>query len=324
MNNAVYKVGYLLIKELDIENANAQSGSVIYGSPSILSIKGSFHNLSRKLAANSELADMQVSLQGVLIASHKCEVLAQRLNIFKDYTFSQRKAAPSTPSDYAKLMAGKPPSIIQQAYCHTTMSFVVEVFCAREPTSAEKEALVKSTHRLIQQQPMAAGSVRSFRLNEDKVRYIETEDLSDVAFEIKKAYIIMDASTELQDIIDERCDENFSPLDALIEVCTLHHTPTVMPNNEVSWETSSIKRGRGFLSPITTGYIGISPLYDAGVMENSRAPNIQNQYVESVYGLGRWVLPHKLRLDEQLETAFWRYQYRPDSSLYMVTQDDLI
>lgn len=322
MKSTTYKVGYLLIKELDIENANAQSGSLIYGSPSILAIKGSFHSLSRKIAADSELAGLDISLQGVLIASHKCEVLAQRVNIFKDYTFSQRKAVPNTPSDYTKLMAGKPPSIIQQAYCHTTMSFVVEVFSNRELTNNEKEGLVNKTHRLIQQQPMAAGSVRSFRSNENKVRYIETEDLSSVAFEMKQAYVMMDASAELQDIINERCDDNFSSLDVLIDMCSLHHTPTVESDNDVSWKTSSIKRGRGFLSPITTGYIGISPLYDAGVMQNSRAPNLQNQYVESVYGLGRWVLPHKLRIDEELESAFWRYHHNPDCSLYMVTQED--
>ena len=321
MNNLPYKVGYLFIKELDIENANAQSGSAIYGSPSILAVKGSFHNLSRKLAIDSELADTQISLQGVLIASHKCKLSAQRLSRFKDYTFSQRKAVANTVNDYKKLIAGKPPSIIQQAYCYTTMSFVVEVFCARELTANEKDVLVEKTYRLIQQQPMAAGSVRSFRRHENKVRYIETEDLSDVAFEMQGAYVMVDASAELQEIIDERCDDSYSPLDALIEVCSLHHTPTIK-DDEVEWKTTSIKHGRGFLSPITTGYVGISPLYDEGVMENSRAPNFKNQYVESVYGLGRWVLPHKLRIDEELEGAFWRYKHNPDCSLYMVTQED--
>ncbi len=66
------------------------------------------------------------------------------------------------------------------------------------------------------------------------------------------------------------------------------------------------------------GYQGISPKYEAGVMQHVRSPEYPSQYVEAIYGLGKWVYPQ--RLGENIANAFWRYAYDEEQALYLIAQ----
>lgn len=79
------------------------------------------------------------------------------------------------------------------------------------------------------------------------------------------------------------------------------------------------KQGRGWLVPIPIGHQGISDLYDAGDMQNVRNPEYPSQYVEAIYGLGKWVFPYRIK---DLADALWYQQYDESNNLYLVTQSD--
>lgn len=307
MKNAV---GYLVFKRVRIAGANSISSPLTYGFPNIGGFLGAFHAMSRRFSGDEELNEYR--LGGVLLACHDCQPQTYRPNRYRDYTFNQ--------SRNPIRRNGKTASIIEEGKCHLTITFVVEVLAEYDLSDDEAQALVSKASRWIQQQRIAGGSVHGMAKTEP-VRYSKSATVDDIIPLLMPAFVLMDARKEFIDIIQEVQAENpeATPLDALIEVCTLHHTPEEQENGTVAWKTTSRKTGRGWLVPMPIGYQGISEKYDAGVMQNVRNPEYPSQYVEAIYSLGKWVYPQRL---ENIKQAFWRYAHDADNQLYLFTQDD--
>ncbi len=307
-------VGYLLIKKVVIDAANTISSPITYGFPAITGFLGSFHAMSRKMAQDDELSD--VSLGGVLLACHDCQPQMYRPNSYNNYTFNQ------TRNPIKK--DGKTASIIEEGKCRLNMTFVVEVLAESKLTPELQATAMQKTEQWIQQQRMAGGSVRGLARFEP-VQFFETDDISAVIPQLLPAFVLMDAQEEFAQIIDEVKADNpdATPLDALIDVCTLHHIPETQKNGETKWATMSRKTGHGWLTPIPIGYQGISDVFDAGAMQNVRNPEYASQYVEAIYSLGKWVYPQRLNSiggDNDVANAFWRYHHDTEQNLYLVTQ----
>lgn len=302
-------VGYLLFSKVHIADANTISSPISYGTPAITGFMGAFHAMSRKLALQSELAEL--SLGGVLIACHDCQPQMYRPATYIDYTFNLSRNPIKKD--------GKTASIVEEGKCHITMSFVVEVLGEEDLSVEEKQNLISHSHKLIQQQRMAGGSVRSLS-SAEPVRFFDEEQIDTLTPMLMPAFVLMDASDDFQEIIDDirQDNPNATALDALIETCLIRHTPHQKPNQNTEWLSTSHKTGRGWLVPMPVGYQGVSELYDAGTMEHARTPKYPSQYVEPIYSLGKWVYPQ--RLHNNLTSAFWHYSHNADKSLYLVTQ----
>lgn len=317
-------VGYLMFDKIMVENANALSGNLVYGVPAVTGIKGAFHAMSRKIMVGKDTADMKVALRGVLIACHKHKLLASRSESYKNYRFMQQKTSVVAKGDFVKQSGGVSPSIIEQAYCSFTMSFVVEVVCDRYLTAQDKVVLASEAYKIIQHNRIAGGAVAPFK-DKSKVSFIELDDLNDLSYRLANSSILVDATDSLIDLLDE--NQDLTAIDVLLEVAGVNWTP-VMPAIEsensvksVEWVKSRLGSKYGWLVPITNGYQSISRTFLAGEMENSRASDtkeVESSYVEAVYTLGRWVNPHTLRLNDDMRNAFWCYDYQPENSLYLV------
>ena len=313
-DNDIGVIGYLLFKKVVISGANTISSPLTYGFPAITGFLGSFHAMSRKMADDEQLSN--VSLGGVLLACHDCQPQMYRPNSYNNYTFNQ------TRNPIKK--DGKTASIIEEGKCHLVMSFVVEVLADTKLTTEQQESAIQKTSQWIQQQRMASGSVRGLARFEP-VQYFDSSDISAVIPQLLPAFVLMDAQDEFAQIINDvqKDDPDATPLDALIEVCALHHIPEAQKNGDTKWLTTSRKSGHGWLVPMPIGYQGISDRYDAGVMQNVRNPEYPSQYVEAIYSLGKWVYPQRLNRiggEHDIANAFWRYHYDADDSLYLVTQ----
>lgn len=313
-DNNIGIVGYLLFKKVMIDGANTISSPLTYGFPAITGFLGSFHAMSRKMADDESLSEM--SLGGVLLACHDCQLQMYRPNSYNNYTFNQTRN--TIKKD------GKTASIIEEGKCRLVMSFVVEVLADTTLTTEQQASAIQNTKQWIQQQRMAGGSVRGLARFEP-VQFFDNSDISAVIPQLLPAFVLMDAQNEFAQIINDvqKDDPDATPLDALIEVCALHQIPETQKNGDTKWLTTSRKSGHGWLVPMPVGYQGISELYDSGVMQNVRNPEYPSQYVEAVYSLGKWVYPQRLNRiggEHDIANVFWRYRYDADDSLYLVTQ----
>lgn len=313
-DNDIEVMGYLLFKKVIIDGVNTISSPLTYGFPAITGFLGSFHAMSRKMAEDEQLSS--IALGGVLLACHDCQPQMYRPNTYNNYTFNQ------TRNPIKK--DGKTASIIEEGKCHLMMSFVVEVLADTKLTTEHQASAIQKTKQWIQQQRMAGGSVRGLARFEP-VQFFDSSDISAVIPQLLPAFVLMNAQNEFAQIINDVQKDNpdATPLDALIDVCTLHHIPESQKNGEIKWSATSRKSGHGWLVPMPIGYQGISEVFDAGVMQNVRNPEYPSQYVEAIYSLGKWVYPQRLNRiggEHDIANAFWRYRYDVDDSLYLVTQ----
>ena len=299
---------YLLFDHVKIHNANAISSPLTYGFPAISGFLGAIHALNRKIES-----DDPIYLDGVLIACHDCDVQVYRPNNYADYTFRL------TRNPLAK--NGDTRSIIEEGRVHLDVSLIVEVKIEDRETLDDvndQEKFINQITQKLYQQRIAGGQVIEI---ESVGLYSASESLDDLTQALLPAFVLVEAQQELQEITAElqQKDPNATALDALVETAMLHHHP----QEKDQWQTTSVKQGRGWLVPIPLGYQAISPLFDAGTVEHARSNQHPTQFVECIYGLGKWVFP--LRLQENLSQAFWRYKCSElqsnDADIYIINQD---
>ncbi|MBI0103667.1 type I-F CRISPR-associated protein Csy2 [Gilliamella sp. W8145] len=299
---------YLLFDHVKIHNANAISSPLTYGFPAISGFLGAVHALNRKIES-----DDPIYLDGVLIACHDCDVQVYRPNNYADYTFRL------TRNPLAK--NGDTRSIIEEGRVHLDVSLIVEVKIEDRETLDDvndQEKFINQIRQKLYQQRIAGGQVIEI---ESVGLYSASESLDDLTQALLPAFVLVEAQQDLQEITAElqQKDPNATALDALVETAMLHHHP----QEKDQWQTTSVKQGRGWLVPIPLGYQAISPLFEAGTVENARSNEHPTQFVECIYGLGKWVFP--LRLQDNLYQAFWRYKCSElqsnDADIYIINQD---
>lgn len=298
---------YLLFDHVKIHNANAISSPLTYGFPAISGFLGAIHALNRKIESKEP-----IYLDGVLIACHECDVQVYRPNDYSDYIFRL------TRNPLAK--NGDTRSIIEEGKVHLDVSLLVEVKIENIDTLDDEEqqqAFVTQMKQKLYQQRIAGGHIVSI----ENVKLISSDESDKtLANMLLPAFVLVEAQQELEDITAELQlkNPNATQLDALVETAMLHH----QPQEKDHWQTTSIKEGRGWLVPIPLGYQAISPLFQAGMVENARSNEYATQFVECIYGLGKWVFP--LRLKGHLSQAFWRYQCSKlqsnNADIYMINQ----
>lgn len=312
MSAEKFTVGYIYFHKVVICDANAISSPLTFGFPAVTGFTGAFHALSRTIMADARFADL--ALGGVLLACYDCTPKTYRTSKYRDYTFNQ------TRNPLKK--DGSTASIVEEGKCNLVMSFAVEVLANNLISEQTSQELTQFLSQAIFRQRIAGGSVMAMAKT-DSVRYVGFENIQSLVPLLMPAFVLMDASLEFSELITKAQSQNpnTTPLDVLLDVCTLHHIPELDTNGNTKWDTQSIKTGYGWLVPMPMGYQAISKRFQAGKLVNVRNPEYPSQYVEAVYGLGKWVYPHHLK--DNIETAFWRQQY-DETGLYLLHKQHMV
>ncbi len=300
--------GYLLFKRIYIENANAISSPITYGFPAVTGFLGAVHALSRRLRIVASAQNL--NLDGVLIACHDCQPQVYRQTPYSDYSFNQ--------SRNPILKSGKTASIVEEGKCHLTLTLGMEIVAEKPITQNRGTQLALQVQEMLMQQRVAGGSVRGFG-GRQSAHFFLPNDAWQMTRHLVPAFTLMEAKKDLEELTallqQERPEA--TALDALIDLACLHHIP-VEKNGSVQWQTRSAKTGRGWLVPMPLGYQGIAPAFAAGALANCRTDEYPAQYVEALYGLGKWIFPHRI---DDITRAFWRYRHQAEGDLYLVTQE---
>ena len=82
----------------------------------------------------------------------------------------------------------------------------------------------------------------------------------------------------------------------------------------VQWADPQRKKGSGWIVPIAVGYAALEPTaHPAGQVRNARDASVPLRFVESVYSLGEWISPHRLR---SLPELLWHAETDEAQGLY--------
>ena len=311
---------YILVKNIHISSANMISSPLTYGFPAIGGFVGAVHNLERRLDKDK----IPFKFEGVLIGSRSCLPKLYRANRFSDAALIQTRNPLKKKTDPKEKKTAEEKTIVPEPIIEEGKIDLVVDLVIKAKTELENKItnyvseIEKELHKLLMQQRIAGGSVFKIsylRIFNESGKVLNNQDNNPNLALIDRllpSYILTDASAELPKVIEEMQNkeingkilkENANALDAFLATSQIFHISQL---DEGEWSKYSIKKGRGWIVPIPVGYQAIAPEIPAGKLKNSRNPEYNARFVESVSSIGKWIFP--LSLKDNWQKHFWYFR----------------
>ena len=84
----------------------------------------------------------------------------------------------------------------------------------------------------------------------------------------------------------------------------------IHPSEETDADWEYIRKPyKGYLVPIMSGYKAISPIYEPGIVKNTRDNETPVCFVEAVHTVGEWKSVHRIKTPEELRNCLWHYHH---------------
>lgn len=287
---------YLLLKRLEVQNANALSSPFTYGFPAVTAFMGFAHALQRKLNQQQDFKKLQIT--GVGIACHTMQMQA--------YQGQYRSALTITANPLDK--DGNRPSFVEEGRCHVVLSLVLELEKLGNALTDELyEAVIQWLQGSIK---LAGGDILPLSQPEQQVSLVEGDAKGLKA--LMPSYVLI----ERRDLMVAAMQTGQDALDALHDALKLNYTSTALDDGKGQWSVQRNLQNQGWLVPIATGFHALTP---AALAENQRDSHTPHRFAESVVTLGEFKMPLPARFPNGFKDLLWRYQQQGD--LYLCTQD---
>lgn len=303
----------LIVPHVQVENANAISGFT-WGFPAISNFLGFTHALSRKLEQH-----VGHTLGGCAVICHDHSVQAYQPSGWGDHVFALTRNPLTKESNS--------PPFVEEGRMHMEVTLLIECdFLISDldfggvSDEEDIEHLEAWFHNRIPQQRLAGGTISTFgsvSLKKMPQQQNEYERfVRRTLLQLLPGFALVDRCDLWKKHHQQAlCDSQDTDLmDSWLDfIATYHKVSSEEQHNSeepvnAAWYRLP-KPAPGWLVPISIGYKAISPLYNVGEVQRTRDQETPFRYVESAYGIGQWISPHRVR---QLDSIFWRYQHDGD------------
>lgn len=296
--------GLLLIKDIEIQNANSLSSPYTVGFPAMTAWLGFVHALQRHLQ-KIELAEIKFKAIGVVCNAIRMKTFSEKY----ENRLTMSKNPPSTRID-KKLITGEKAgskAFIPGVTCDLKISLLIEHKVIQKN---EADALCEAVKAILPTMRIAGGDILQFD-EEIKSEVIDENDESElrgVTRQLMPGYFIR----ERRDLMLAAMQEGQDALDALLSYLVVANKCEQDDSGDVTWKRE--KRAPGWLVPIATGFHGITEL---GKVKGQRDIETPHRFAEAVVTLGEFVMPYRAkRLDDML----WHYHVDLENNLYLCQQ----
>lgn len=294
----------LLLPRLRIQNANAISSPMTWGFPAMSAFMGLMQALERNLPDDINLVFNEIG-----VVCHRLDPQVTSGGFTRAFHLTRN------PVD----KAGSTAAIVEEGRAHLEVSLLigVEADGSDDLTSAERrQAIAQQLYQQVQGMRIAGGSVMPPRPGERRHRpelisFDADEEKGAKQWRRLKRKLLPGFALVLrEDRLTEHTatlkanDDSATPLDAWLDLSRLNHECRITRREDdngkdkVSWEVR--RPYPGWLVPIPVGYGAISSLFEPGTVANARDPQVPFQFVESLYSIGEWVSPHRIKHAEAL------------------------
>jgi len=310
----------LILERLRVENANAISG-MTWGFPAITNFLGFTHALSRFTQVKQG-----VSLGGCGVICHWHQVKAHQPGGRGEYVFGLTRNP--------LIMKGKEAVTApfnEEGKIHLEVSLLIEcdfiAYDLPDETGNDEENIERFTRAIKEKLltlRLAGGNIQSIQQVRFETLPERTEEQQKWTrkklLKLLPGFALVDRSELLTEHFQQLKEQQPEAelLDAWLDFAALKYQAQPDPDSEeltektpAIWELQP-KPAEGWLVPIMTGYQSISPLYEPGEVAHTRDPSVPFRFVESAYGIGQWLSPHRIK---KLEHLIWRYHQIDDSYL---------
>lgn len=286
---------YIILPRLQVQNLNTISSPMTWGAPSITAAMGFMLALQRKIPF-----EWQIDLLTVGLVIHDFEPQING-NYVKKFNLTRNPLGKD----------GKTSGITEEGRAHATISLVFGAYVAGNTAdNALLQERAWSIYNIASAMRFAGGSIIHNSKNWHSPELFmpdESQDSEKYLAKLKRGLLPGFALISRDDVLLAHTQKlqaqnaELTTLDAWLDLSRINKqcvvTQTEQANGEVKetieWK-SSREKGSGWLVPIPVGYSALSELYDAGVVQNARDPNVPFRFVESMYSIGEWCSPHRL------------------------------
>lgn len=309
----------LVLPRLRVQNANAISSPMTWGFPSITAFTGLMTAIERKLGPGSGINFHRV---GTICHGFEAQVTAA------GYTRSFRLTRNPLLQD------GSTAAIVEEGRAHLDITLVFDVELASSLLGeADRLQLATRIGELVSGMRIAGGSVirglqPAARRSVHPYLTLEPDDEEDRTKWFRRlsrrwlpgfALVAREdlLQTQLQQL--QASDPAATALDAWLDLSRLNYraTRTRETNSATQEVTERVEWLRdqrpGWIVPIPVGYAALSELYPPGRVAGVRDQHTSFRFVESVYSIGQWISPHRLKAADDL---MWQPLYEAETGHY--------
>ncbi|WP_235041022.1 type I-F CRISPR-associated protein Csy2 [Vreelandella profundi] len=307
----------LVLPRLRVQNANAISSPMTWGFPAMSAFVGLMHALERKLFS----AGINVSLSSIGIICHDFDAQTTEGGYIRGFHLTRN------PVD----KTGGTAAIVEEGRVHLDITLVFSI----ETAAAESEHsnMAHQINDIVAGMRIAGGSVvpnRSVPSHQQRPQWVVLDDKEEERAKqfarLKRRWLPGFALTLRDDYLSghhqtlQQQNPEASLLDAWLDLSRLNHHCSMenegQPNEKPAWQVQ--RPYRGWLVPIPVGYGAISDLFNPGEVANARDEKTRFRFVESLYSIGEWVSPHRMKQPEDL---LWYVDNDEEADLYRLNND---
>ena len=309
----------LVLPRIRVQNANAISSPLTWGFPSITAFSGLMTAMARRLGS-----DGGVHFESVGVVCHDFEAQVTHEGYTRSFCLTRNPL----------LQDGSTAAIVEEGRVHLdiTLVFKVRVSTALLNDTARAECAALAADYLAGMRiaggsvmPPLPGSARKAP-RAQLVLVADDAEQRDKQFKrLSRQWLPGFALVSRDDLLQKRVAElregsaQLTLLDAWLDLSRINYRTsrktvvneaTGESTEQVEWAPDSRP---GWLVPMPVGYAALSELHPPGVVAGARDSAVPFRFVESVYSVGQWVSPHRLRDIDQLT---WQADYNATTGLY--------
>ncbi|WP_110670830.1 type I-F CRISPR-associated protein Csy2 [Salinicola halophilus] len=313
----------LVLPRLRIQNANAISSSMTWGFPAMSAFMGAVQALERNLPD-----DIRIVFNGVGVVCHHIEPQVTKGGFTRAFHLTRN------PVD----KTGSTAAIVEEGRAHLDVTLLIGVESDGDDLGSveRRRDIAQRLFEQVHGMRLAGGSVMpplsdATRQRPELITFDADEERRDKQWRRLKRRLLPGFALVLRDdYLNEHTvtlkaeDDSATTLDAWLDLCRLNHECRIETQQDKEGQTKDVAKWEirrpypGWLVPIPVGYGAISDLFAPGDVANARDPAVPFQFVESLYSIGEWVSPHRLRSPDAL---LWFVDNDLERGIYRLTND---
>lgn len=315
--------GVLVLPHLRIQNANAISSPLTHGFPSVTAFLGLMWALERQLKDR----ELPITFHSVGVICHDFDEQTTDDGYVRKFRLTRN------PVD----KDGSTAAIVEEGRIHLDVTLVLAIDGGVIEADPERQQQVAdAVAEVVAGMRVAGGSVLPsagprWRSQPQILCWADDVEARHQQFrKLRRRWLPGFALVARDDLLAQRTadlqkvDSSASALDALLDLSRFNwrshrseepDAATDGAKPKIEWRHN---RSEGWLVPIPIGYGALSELHPPGSVANARDGDTPLRFVESLYSIGQWLGPHRLKHIGELlwypdnDPATGRYRCRND------------
>lgn len=309
----------LVLPRLRVQNANAISSPMTWGFPSMTAFTGLMTAIERRLEPAAGIA-----LYGVGVICHGCEPQVTHGGYTRSFHLTRNPV----------LQDGATAAIVEEGRVHLDITLVFDVaLTAALLGDAERAQLAARIGELVAGMRVAGGSVMpalpgALRYSPRPQLVLKSDNLEQWRKDfhrLSRRWLPGYALVSRDDLLQTRLAElrqatpGATLLDAWLDLSRLNYRATRGQSVDqksgdttetIEWASDT---RAGWIVPIPVGFAALSEVHAPGTVAGARDPGVPFCFVESIYSIGQWISPHRLK---DVGELLWEAVHDPATGTY--------